>query len=147
MVKYLTVNACWPLVRSHSSKSHQSGCPWEVAKAMERERERMKKKQRQGEGRKKWWPSGMTQHPCRGLLNVPHASLTVTRRRMPGSDRCRTKSVVVYRYVSLSPALPSASFPMFVSTGDRPLPALVKQGAVWLIWMWWRRIKGRQVGL
>lgn len=48
----------------------------------------------------------MTQHPCQGLLSVPHAFLTVTRRRMPGSDRCRTKGAVVYRYVpSLLPSL------------------------------------------
>lgn len=72
----------------------------QVAKAMKRSR------QRQGERRRKWRPSGMTQHPRRGLLNVPHASLTVTRRRMPGSDRCRTKGAVVYRHApSLLPSL------------------------------------------
>lgn len=54
----------------------------------------------------RWWPSGMTQHLCQRLLNVPHASLTVTHCRMPGSDRCGTKGAVVYHYVSsLLPSL------------------------------------------
>lgn len=86
----------------------------------EREWKRNRDKDR---GAKKWWPSGMTQHPCRGLLNVPHASLTVTRRRMPGSDRCRTKGAVVYRYVpSLLPSLhpPILCLPLR-ETGPFPL--------------------------
>ena len=102
----------------------------------DRERGWVKEKQRPGEGRKKWRPSGMTQHPWRGTLSIPHASLTVTRRRMPDSDRCRTKGAVVYRYVpSLLPSLhpPILCLPLR-ETG--PLPASVKQGAVWLIWMW-----------
>lgn len=47
----------------------------------------------------------MTQHLCQGLLNAPHASLTVTHCRMPGFDRCRTKGAVIYHYVpSLLPS-------------------------------------------
>lgn len=41
----------------------------------------------------------MTQHPCQEWLKVAPASLTVTRCRMPDSDRHRTKGALVYRYV------------------------------------------------
>lgn len=71
----------------------------------------------------------MTQHLCQGLLNVTRASLTVTHCRMPGSDRCRTKGAVVYRYVpSLLPSLhPPSSHSLFISTGDRPPRVSVTQ--------------------
>lgn len=78
----------------------------------------------------------MTQHPCRGLLNVPHASLTVTHPRMPGSDRYRTKGAVVFRYVPS--LLPSIHPPILCLPLRETAPSCFSRaGAVWLIWMWW----------
>lgn len=91
-------------------------------------------------GGNKWWPSGMTQHLCQGKLNVPHASLTVTRRRMPGSERCRTKGAVVYHYVHS--LLSSLHPPILCLPLQETGPLLLQSGsAVWLIWMWRQRKK------
>ena len=108
----------------------------------------MKEKQRQGErGQEKSdGHLGWLNIHVGGSLSVPQASLTATRRGMPGSDRCRTKGAFVYRYVPS--LLPSLHPPIlcFASTGDRPLPASVEAGAVWLIWMWWRRGEKKEGG-
>lgn len=82
-----------------------------------------------------------------GLLNVPHATLTVTRCRMPGTDRCRTKGAVVYGYVpsllpSLHPPLPCLPLretgPFLLQSSrrcvaDRKVMAQEKGGWVWFL--------------
>lgn len=61
-----------------------------------------------------------------GTAECTACNSTVTCRRMPGSDRCRTKGAVVYRYV---PSLLHFLRPpiLFLSTGDRPPPASATQ--------------------
>lgn len=69
-----------------------------------------------------------------GAAECTTCNSTVICRRMPGSDRCRTKGVVVYRYV---PSLLHFPGPPILCVHPWEAGPLLLQPHR-LIWMWWR---------
>lgn len=136
-------------IHLRSSMSHQSDCPSVMDCGKSNELQTEKRNRDEGMGGKSDGHQRWLNIQVGGLLRVPQASLTVTRCRIPDSDRCRTKGTVVYCYV-LSP--PLSLFPSILCLPQRETSPFLLQSSksAWLTGIWWQRkipLRGGQVGL